>query len=210
MGTFSCRSETFRRFRGCGSRLLRIKFGTRFTNTLTGPSAEFMGTLICTTMNVVNTLFTITNALSIKRLSYFLACTGRCAGPFGRIANMLARLRANVTTTKQIFRILRTSGRVPSGDAGRLRRYRNGIEVRGMGFSCAGRGPLVAGFSLSIGDNDRVTVINPANYNGAAFVGLLVEFCSASDNGVDVSNISVVSVAHSGLEGYCKVILRSD
>lgn len=90
-----------------------------------------------------------------------------------------------------------------------LRGISKGIGVSRMSFDCSGDGSLVRSFGLRIRPNVHVTVMNPAKYKGAAFVGLLVHFCSISSKGVYVSNGPVSRVSQRSLEGDFNVILRS-
>lgn len=79
-----------------------------------------------------------------------------------------------------------------------------------MIFHCRPSNHGVLGLiSLRIRPNDAITLINPANTNGAAVVGLLSHFCSITRNSIAVSNRSIHSIALRSLHQRVNIVLRS-
>lgn len=197
-------------FSRVGGHLTSYSLGTAFFSSVAGPDAEFMGSIICATITLFNTIVTVGNGVAINVLSDFLTCTARCAGPFGRVDNIMARLRGSVTYTNELLSLVRRARITPSvGRGGILSSPGNSVGLRGISFDCIPSGGLVRGLGISIYDNVQITVMNPANYNGAALVGLLVGFCSISTNDVDISKVSCNYVGIGSLHSSFKVILRS-
>lgn len=209
MATFGNRRSTCHRFRRVGRGLGGINAATRFCTTLAGPYAEFIGTVVCTIITILNSVLAMGNNVSMNGLSSFLACYARCAGPFGRVSDIITRFRGTLTDTRHMFGLLSYGSRPSSRNTGRLGTGGNAIRFGGISFSCGGGGPFVRKLGVETSDNGAVTVMKPANYNGAALVGLLVEFCSIANNRVSVSGMGVTSIAHSSLHSKFKVILRS-
>lgn len=206
--TFNCRGHSSRHFTTVGRRLHSTDRGTIFCDDLAGPSAQYIGGVVCTNMTLTNTFLVPNNRLAINKLSMLLTCTGRCVGPFGSVDSIVARLRGTLTYTAEVFSLLRRRPRDPSPSKA-LISMGNTISVQGISFHCRTSGPLVGGFGLRARPNEHVTVMNPANYNGAAFVGLLVQFCSIANKDVSISKAPVASISERTLHKDCNVILRS-
>lgn len=207
--TFKHKRSTARHFSRIGGELRRTSLQMAFFSSVAGPTAEFIGDLICAKIKVAKTFTIMHNTVDMKRLSDFLDCTGRCAGPFGRVSKIIARFRGTVTYTREMFALVSRRPRVPRPRRTiRLVSVSKGIGMRSISFSCLPNRRLVRSFGLRMGPKRHVTVIKPAKYKGAALVGLLVHFCSMGTKGVGMRSVSVHRVAEGDLHTKCKVILR--
>lgn len=141
-----------------------------------------------------------------------MGCVARVLLTVVIITGLIMLFAGTDTDTTELGRIFRARPDIYRDAARGVRVSRDrdapGVGFSGMGFACNANSSRLRSVDFGVGHNRAMNLVNNANYNGDALIGLVPHFCSTARNAMDISNEGIGSCPFLRLHSRVNVIPR--
>ncbi|MBR4361797.1 MAG: ABC transporter ATP-binding protein [Ruminococcus sp.] len=191
------------------------KVGTKatFFSSMTNPTTRFVNGLIYAAVGLLGALGAIGSssfigAMSVGRLSSFLAYSNQYTKPFNEISGVFAELQNAVASAKRVFDLL--DEEEVSDDSGleKLTDLTGELSFSHVNFSYSPKSKLIQDFNLDVRSGQRIAIVGPTGCGKSTMINLLLRFYDIESGSITVSGREISSVTRDSLRSSFGMVLQ--
>ncbi len=191
------------------------RIGTRatFFSSMTNPTTRFVNGLIYAAVGLLGSLGAIgyssfVGAMSVGRLSSFLAYSNQYTKPFNEISGVFAELQNAVASAGRVFDVLDEEEVPEDNDKEVLENASGQLSFRNVNFSYDPKVKLIQDFSLDVSPGQRVAIVGPTGCGKSTIINLLLRFYDTDSGTIEVSGRDFTDYTRDSLRSAFGMVLQ--
>jgi len=191
------------------------RIGTRatFFSSMTNPTTRFVNGLIYAAVGLLGSLGAIgyssfVGAMSVGRLSSFLAYSNQYTKPFNEISGVFAELQNAVASAGRVFDVLDEEEVPEDNDKEVLENASGQLSFRNVNFSYDPKVKLIQDFSLDVSPGQRVAIVGPTGCGKSTIINLLLRFYDTDSGTIEVSGRNFTDYTRDSLRSAFGMVLQ--
>ena len=191
------------------------RIGTRatFFSSMTNPTTRFVNGLIYAAVGLLGSLGAIgyssfVGAMSVGRLSSFLAYSNQYTKPFNEISGVFAELQNAVASAGRVFDVLDEEEVPEDNDKEVLENASGQLRFRNVNFSYDPKVKLIQDFSLDVSPGQRVAIVGPTGCGKSTIINLLLRFYDTDSGTIEVSGRDFTDYTRDSLRSAFGMVLQ--
>ena len=191
------------------------RIGTRatFFSSMTNPTTRFVNGLIYAAVGLLGSLGAIgyssfVGAMSVGRLSSFLAYSNQYTKPFNEISGVFAELQNAVASAGRVFDVLDEEEVPEDNDKEVLENASGQLSFRNVNFSYDPKVKLIQDFSLDVSPGQRVAIVGPTGCGKSTIINLLLRFYDTDSGSIEVSGRDFTDYTRDSLRSAFGMVLQ--
>ena len=191
------------------------KVGTKatFFSSMTNPTTRFVNGLIYAAVGLLGALGAMghsafVGAMSVGKLSSFLAYSNQYTKPFNEISGVFAELQNAVASAQRVFDVL--DEEEISDDSGKevLTDCTGELKFSDVCFSYTPDTKLIQNFSLDVKSGMRVAIVGPTGCGKSTIINLLLRFYDIDSGKIEVSGKNINDITRDSLRSSFGMVLQ--
>ena len=191
------------------------KIGTKatFFSSMTNPTTRFVNGLIYAAVGLLGALGAMghsafVGAMSVGKLSSFLAYSNQYTKPFNEISGVFAELQNAVASAQRVFDVL--DEEEISDDSGKevLTDCTGELKFSDVCFSYTPDTKLIQNFSLDVKSGMRVAIVGPTGCGKSTIINLLLRFYDIDSGKIEVSGKNINDITRDSLRSSFGMVLQ--
>ena len=191
------------------------KIGTKatFFSSMTNPTTRFVNGLIYAAVGLLGALGAMghsafVGAMSVGKLSSFLAYSNQYTKPFNEISGVFAELQNAVASAQRVFDVL-DEEEIPD-DSGKevLTDCTGDLRFSDVCFSYTPDTKLIQNFSLDVKSGMRVAIVGPTGCGKSTIINLLLRFYDIDSGKIEVSGKNINDITRDSLRSSFGMVLQ--
>ena len=210
---FGYEERAMERFRKINEDYGKIGAKATFFSSMTNPTTRFVNGLIYASVGLLGALSAIGSvpfigAMSVGKLSSFLAYSNQYTKPFNEISGVFAELQNAVASAQRVFEVL-DEEEVPE-DSGKevLTGCTGEINIEDVCFSYDPAVRLIENFSLDVKPGQRIAIVGPTGCGKSTMINLLLRFYDLDSGSIKVSGRDFTEVTRDSLRSSFGMVLQ--
>lgn len=210
---FGYEERAMERFRKINEDYGKIGAKATFFSSMTNPTTRFVNGLIYASVGLLGALSAIGSvpfigAMSVGKLSSFLAYSNQYTKPFNEISGVFAELQNAVASAQRVFEVL-DEEEVPD-DSGKevLTGCTGEINIEDVCFSYDPAVRLIENFSLDVKPGQRIAIVGPTGCGKSTMINLLLRFYDLDSGSIKVSGRYFTEVTRDSLRSSFGMVLQ--
>ena len=210
---FGYEERAMERFRKINEDYGKIGTKATFFSSMTNPTTRFVNGLIYASVGLLGALSAIGSvpfigAMSVGKLSSFLAYSNQYTKPFNEISGVFAELQNAVASAQRVFEVL-DEEEVPE-DSGKevLTGCTGEINIEDVCFSYDPAVRLIENFSLDVKPGQRIAIVGPTGCGKSTIINLLLRFYDLDSGSIKVSGRDFTEVTRDSLRSSFGMVLQ--
>lgn len=210
---FGYEERAMERFRKINEDYGKIGTKATFFSSMTNPTTRFVNGLIYASVGLLGALSAIGSvpfigAMSVGKLSSFLAYSNQYTKPFNEISGVFAELQNAVASAQRVFEVL-DEEEVPE-DSGKevLTGCTGEINIEDVCFSYDPAVRLIENFSLDVKPGQRIAIVGPTGCGKSTMINLLLRFYDLDSGSIKVSGRDFTEVTRDSLRSSFGMVLQ--
>ena len=210
---FGYEERAMERFRKINEEYGKIGTKATFFSSMTNPTTRFVNGLIYASVGLLGALSAIGSvpfigAMSVGKLSSFLAYSNQYTKPFNEISGVFAELQNAVASAQRVFEVL-DEEEVPE-DSGKevLTGCTGEINIEDVCFSYDPAVRLIENFSLDVKPGQRIAIVGPTGCGKSTMINLLLRFYDLDSGSIKVSGRDFTEVTRDSLRSSFGMVLQ--
>ena len=201
------------RFDMINSEYGRVGAKATFYSSMTNPTTRFVNGLIYAAVGLLGSLGAIgytsfVGAMSVGKLSSFLAYANQYTKPFNEISGVFAELQNAVASAQRIFDVLDEEEVSDDTDKEVLTGCRGDLSFRNVYFSYNPKIKLIQDFTLDVKAGERVAIVGPTGCGKSTIINLLLRFYDIDSGDIIVSGKNISDVTRDSLRSSFGMVLQ--
>ncbi len=201
------------RFDRINSEYGRVGAKATFYSSMTNPTTRFVNGLIYAAVGLLGSLGAIgytsfVGAMSVGKLSSFLAYANQYTKPFNEISGVFAELQNAVASAQRIFDVLDEEEVSDDTDKEVLTGCRGDLSFRNVYFSYNPKIKLIQDFTLDVKAGERVAIVGPTGCGKSTIINLLLRFYDIDSGDIIVSGKNISDVTRDSLRSSFGMVLQ--
>jgi len=191
------------------------KIGTKatFFSSMTNPTTRFVNGLIYAAVGLLGALGAMghsafVGAMSVGKLSSFLAYSNQYTKPFNEISGVFAELQNAVASAQRVFDVL-DEEEIPD-DSGKevLTDCTGDLRFSDVCFSYTPDTKLIQNFSLDVKSGMRVAIVGPTGCGKSTIINLLLRFYDIDSGKIEISGRNINDITRNSLRSSFGMVLQ--
>ncbi|MBQ1464269.1 MAG: ABC transporter ATP-binding protein, partial [Ruminococcus sp.] len=210
---FGYEERAMERFRQINEDYGKIGTKATFFSSMTNPTTRFVNGLIYASVGLLGALSAIGSvpfigAMSVGKLSSFLAYSNQYTKPFNEISGVFAELQNAVASAQRVFEVL-DEEEVPD-DSGKevLTGCTGEVSIEDVCFSYDPAVRLIENFSLEVKPGQRIAIVGPTGCGKSTMINLLLRFYDLGSGRIKVSGRDFTEVTRDSLRSSFGMVLQ--
>ncbi len=210
---FGYEERAMERFRQINEDYGKIGAKATFFSSMTNPTTRFVNGLIYASVGLLGALSAIGSvpfigAMSVGKLSSFLAYSNQYTKPFNEISGVFAELQNAVASAQRVFEVL-DEEEVPD-DSGKevLTGCTGEVSIEDVCFSYDPAVRLIENFSLKVKPGQRIAIVGPTGCGKSTMINLLLRFYDLGSGRIKVSGRDFTEVTRDSLRSSFGMVLQ--
>lgn len=210
---FGYEERAMERFRQINEDYGKIGAKATFFSSMTNPTTRFVNGLIYASVGLLGALSAIGSvpfigAMSVGKLSSFLAYSNQYTKPFNEISGVFAELQNAVASAQRVFEVL-DEEEVPD-DSGKevLTGCTGEVSIEDVCFSYDPAVRLIENFSLEVKPGQRIAIVGPTGCGKSTMINLLLRFYDLGSGRIKVSGRDFTEVTRDSLRSSFGMVLQ--
>ena len=184
-----------------------------FFSSMTNPTTRFVNGLIYAAVGLLGALGAIGSssfigAMSVGRLSSFLAYSNQYTKPFNEISGVFAELQNAVASAKRVFDLLDEEEVSDDSALEKLTDLTGEISFSHVDFSYSPKFKLIQDFNLDVKRGQRIAIVGPTGCGKSTMINLLLRFYDIESGSITVSGREISSVTRDSLRSSFGMVLQ--
>lgn len=184
-----------------------------FFSSMTNPTTRFVNGLIYAVAGLMGALgaighSTFIGAMSVGRLSSFLAYSNQYTKPFNEISGVFAELQNAVASAQRVFDLLDEEEVGDDSALEKLTDCTGELSFRNVYFSYRADSKLIQDFSLDVSPGQRVAIVGPTGCGKSTIINLLLRFYDIESGSITVSGHDIQSITRDSLRSSFGMVLQ--
>ena len=201
------------RFREINREYGKIGRKATFFSSMTNPTTRFVNGLIYAAVGLLGALGAMghsafVGAMSVGKLSSFLAYSNQYTKPFNEISGVFAELQNAVASAQRVFDVL--DEEEISDDSGKevLTDCTGELKFSDVCFSYTPDTKLIQNFSLDVKSGMRVAIVGPTGCGKSTIINLLLRFYDIDSGKIEVSGKNINDITRDSLRSSFGMVLQ--
>lgn len=201
------------RFEKINTEYGKIGAKATFFSSMTNPTTRFVNGLIYAAVGLLGALGAMghsafVGAMSVGKLSSFLAYSNQYTKPFNEISGVFAELQNAVASAQRVFDVL--DEEEVSDDSGmeKLTDCTGDLRFSDVFFSYSPETKLIQDFTLDVKSGQRVAIVGPTGCGKSTIINLLLRFYDIDSGRIEVSGHDISTVTRDSLRSSFGMVLQ--
>ncbi|SEK17748.1 ATP-binding cassette, subfamily B [Ruminococcus sp. YRD2003] len=208
---YSPRAEE--RFADINDRYGKIGAKATFFSSMTNPTTRFVNGVIYAAVGLLGALGAMGSsafigAMSVGRLSSFLAYSNQYTKPFNEISGVFAELQNAVASAKRVFDLLDEEEVSDDSALDELSATTGELSFNHVYFSYSPKFKLIQDFNLDVERGQRIAIVGPTGCGKSTMINLLLRFYDIESGSITVSGRDISSVTRDSLRSSFGMVLQ--
>ncbi len=201
------------RFADINGRYGKIGAKATFFSSMTNPTTRFVNGVIYAAVGLLGALGAMGNsafigAMSVGRLSSFLAYSNQYTKPFNEISGVFAELQNAVASAGSVFDLLDEEEVSDDSALDKLTDLTGELTFSRVCFSYSPKVKLIQDFNLDVRSGQRVAIVGPTGCGKSTMINLLLRFYDIESGSITVSGKDISSVTRDSLRSSFGMVLQ--
>ncbi|MBP3310160.1 MAG: ABC transporter ATP-binding protein [Ruminococcus sp.] len=184
-----------------------------FFSSMTNPTTRFVNGLIYAAVGLLGALgaighFPFLGAMSVGKLSSFLAYANQYTKPFNEISGVFAELQNAVASAQRVFDVLDEEEVSDDSDKEILTDCTGELKFSDVFFSYNPKVRLIQNFSLDVRAGERIAIVGPTGCGKSTIINLLLRFYDIDSGKIEVSGKNVTDITRDSLRSNFGMVLQ--
>ncbi|MCR5731108.1 MAG: ABC transporter ATP-binding protein/permease [Ruminococcus sp.] len=191
------------------------KIGTQatFFSSMTNPTTRFVNGLIYAAVGLLGSLgaigySSIIGAMSVGKLSSFLAYANQYTKPFNEISGVFAELQNAIASAQRVFDVLDEEEVSDDSEKAVISDRRGDVSFRDVFFSYTPEVKLIQNFSLDVKSGQRIAIVGPTGCGKSTIINLLLRFYDIESGSIEVSGKNISDITRDSLRSSFGMVLQ--
>ncbi|MBQ1519773.1 MAG: ABC transporter ATP-binding protein [Ruminococcus sp.] len=191
------------------------KIGTKatFFSSMTNPTTRFVNGLIYAAAGLLGSLGAMghsafVGAMSVGKLSSFLAYSNQYTKPFNEISGVFAELQNAIASAKRVFEVLDEEDIPDDSDKEVLTNCTGDLKFSDVFFSYSPRTKLIQNFSLDVSSGQRIAIVGPTGCGKSTIINLLLRFYDIDSGSIEISGRNIYDMTRDSLRSSFGMVLQ--
>lgn len=191
------------------------KIGTQatFFSSMTNPTTRFVNGLIYAAVGLLGSLgaigySSIIGAMSVGKLSSFLAYANQYTKPFNEISGVFAELQNAIASAQRVFDVLDEEEVSDDSEKAVISDRRGDVSFRDVFFSYTPEVKLIQNFSLDVKSGQRIAIVGPTGCGKSTIINLLLRFYDIDSGSIEVSSKNISDITRDSLRSSFGMVLQ--
>ncbi|MCR5708093.1 MAG: ABC transporter ATP-binding protein/permease [Ruminococcus sp.] len=208
---YSPRAEE--RFADINDRYGKIGAKATFFSSMTNPTTRFVNGVIYAAVGLLGALGAMGSsafigAMSVGRLSSFLAYSNQYTKPFNEISGVFAELQNAVASAKRVFDLLDEEEVSDDSALDELSATTGELSFNHVYFSYSPKSRLIQDFNLDVRSGQRIAIVGPTGCGKSTMINLLLRFYDIESGSITVSGRDISLVTRDSLRSSFGMVLQ--
>ncbi|WP_028520585.1 ABC transporter ATP-binding protein [Ruminococcus flavefaciens] len=191
----------------------KIGVKATFFSSMTNPTTRFVNGLIYAAVGLLGALGVvgkslIIGAMTVGKLSSFLAYSNQYTKPFNEISGVFAELQNAVASAERVFAVLDENEVPDDSDKEVLESCDGTLSFSDVFFSYSPDTKLIENFSLDVKSGQRVAIVGPTGCGKSTIINLLLRFYDIDSGKIVLSGKEINSVTRDSLRSCFGMVLQ--
>ncbi len=191
------------------------EIGTKatFFSSMTNPTTRFVNGLIYAAVGLMGALGAIgkvsfIGAMSVGKLSSFLAYSNQYTKPFNEISGVFAELQNAVASAQRVFDLIDEEEVPDDSDREELSDCTGALSFEKVCFSYDPAVKLIEDFSLDVKPGQRIAIVGPTGCGKSTIINLLLRFYDIDSGRISVSGRNYTEFTRDSLRSSFGMVLQ--
>lgn len=201
------------RFRKINGEYGKIGSKATFYSSMTNPTTRFVNGLIYAAVGLMGALGAIgyssfIGAMSVGKLTSFLAYSNQYTKPFNEISGVFAELQNAAASAQRVFDVLDEEEVPDDSDKETLEGRSGGLSFENVSFSYDPKVELIQGFSLNVKSGERIAIAGPTGCGKSTIINLLLRFYDIDGGKIEISGKNINDITRDSLRSSFGMVLQ--
>ncbi len=201
------------RFRKINGEYGKIGSKATFYSSMTNPTTRFVNGLIYAAVGLMGALGAIgyssfIGAMSVGKLTSFLAYSNQYTKPFNEISGVFAELQNAAASAQRVFDVLDEEEVPDDSDKETLEGCSGGLSFENVSFSYDPKVKLIQGFSLNVKSGERIAIVGPTGCGKSTIINLLLRFYDIDGGKIEISGKNINDITRDSLRSSFGMVLQ--
>lgn len=201
------------RFAQINSEYGKIGAKATFFSSMTNPTTRFVNGLIYAAVGLMGALgaighSTFIGAMSVGKLSSFLAYSNQYTKPFNEISGVFAELQNAVASARRVFDLLDEEEVSDDSAMEKLGNCSGELTFEHVCFSYDPKVKLIQDLNLNVRAGQRIAIVGPTGCGKSTIINLLLRFYDINSGRITVSGRDISSVTRDSLRSSFGMVLQ--
>lgn len=202
-----------KRFSEINNEYGKIGAKATFLSSMTNPTTRFVNGLIYAAVGLIGALGVIRyspfiGAMTVGKLSSFLAYSNQYTKPFNEISGVFAELQNAIASAQRIFSVLDEEEVSDDSDKDILTNCAGELSFNNVSFSYDPAAKLIENFSLNVRAGEKVAIVGPTGCGKSTIINLLLRFYDIQGGEITVSGRNISEITRSSLRSSFGMVLQ--
>ncbi len=202
-----------KRFAEINNKYKDIGIKATFFSSMTNPTTRFVNGIIYAAAGLLGALGAIgyssfIGAMSVGKLSSFLAYSNQYTKPFNEISGVFAELQNAVASAQRIFDLLDEKEVPDDSDKEQLSDRSGQINFDNVCFSYVPEVKLIQDFSLSVKPGQRIAIVGPTGCGKSTIINLLLRFYDINSGSISIGGRNYTEFTRNSLRSSFGMVLQ--
>ena len=184
-----------------------------FFSSMTNPSTRFVNGLIYAAVGLLGALGVVGNsaligAMTVGKLSSFLAYSNQYTKPFNEISGVFAELQNAVASAERVFSVLDEEEVGNDSDKEVLDKCDGSLRFSDVFFSYDKSSKLIENFSLDVNSGQRIAIVGPTGCGKSTIINLLLRFYDIDSGKIEISGKDINTITRDSLRSCFGMVLQ--
>lgn len=184
-----------------------------FFSSMTNPTTRFVNGLIYAAVGLLGSLGAIgyssfVGAISVGKLSSFLAYSNQYTKPFNEISGVFAELQNAVASAQRVFDVLDEEEVPDDSDKEKLDNCSGELKFTDVFFSYTPETQLIRNFNLDVRPGERIAIVGPTGCGKSTIINLLLRFYDINSGKIEVSGKNISDITRDSLRSNFGMVLQ--
>ncbi len=184
-----------------------------FFSSMTNPTTRFVNGLIYAAVGLLGALgvvgkFPVIGAMTVGKLSSFLAYSNQYTKPFNEISGVFAELQNAVASAERVFSVLDEQEVPDDTDKAVLKECDGTLSFSDVFFSYSPDTKLIENFSLDVKSGQRIAIVGPTGCGKSTIINLLLRFYDIDSGKIRISGRDINDVTRDSLRSCFGMVLQ--
>ncbi len=184
-----------------------------FFSSMTNPTTRFVNGLIYAAVGLLGALgsighFSFIGAMSVGKLSGFLAYSNQYTKPFNEISGVFAELQNAVASAQRVFDVLDEEEISDDSTKETLEKCDGSVSFENVRFSYDPKVSLIKDFTLDVEPGQRVAIVGPTGCGKSTIINLLLRFYDIDSGKISISGRDIMDITRNSLRSSFGMVLQ--
>ena len=184
-----------------------------FFSSMTNPTTRFVNGIIYAAVGMLGALgviggFSFVGAMTVGKLSSFLAYSNQYTKPFNEISGVIAEFQNAIASAQRVFSVLDVKEIDDDSDKEVLTSCDGSIKLSNEYFSYDPKVKLIQDFSLNVKPGQRIAIVGPTGCGKSTIINLLLRFYDINSGRIEISERDILDITRSSLRSNFGMVLQ--